>query len=213
MLLHLLLRVFFHLLYQPMAWSYDAIAWLVSLGRWRSWIDSALSQLPSEGRVLELGHGPGHLQVAMRKTGVAAFGLDVSAQMGHLAQRRLTAAGAVARLVRADGRRLPFRDGAFDGIVATFPTEYILQASTLSEARRTLGRAGRLVLLPVAWITGGSLLERAAAWLFRVTGEASEWDERFSAAIRTQGFAVEETRVQLPGSEVMLLVCTPDERD
>lgn len=208
-----LLRAFFYLIYQPLAWSYDAVAWLVSLGRWRSWVASALRAAPSQGRILELGHGPGHLQVAMRKAGGAAFGLDLSQQMGRLARRRLTAKGAVARLVRSDGRRLPFRAGAFDAIVATFPTEYIVQPGTLNEVRRVLARSGRMVLLPVAWITGGSLLERAAAWLFRITGEAGAWDGRLSTAIRAQGFAVQETRVHLPGSEVMLLVCTPDERD
>ncbi|MCL4258846.1 MAG: hypothetical protein KJZ53_10020, partial [Anaerolineales bacterium] len=112
-------------------------------------------------------------------------------------------------LVRADGRRLPFRSGAFQHIVATFPTEYIVQASTLTEARRTLSASGNLVLLPVAWITGRNLLERLAAALFRITSQAGEWDGRFSAAIHQAGFDVEEKRVALPGSEVMLLVCRP----
>lgn len=204
-----LLRVFFYLLYQPLAWSYDAVAWLVSLGRWRSWVNSILPELSTGGRILELGHGPGHLQVAMRNQGVEPVGIDLSAQMGRLAIRRLRSAKHAPLLVRADGRRLPFRSGAFQHIVATFPTEYIVQASTLAEARRTLSATGSLVLLPVAWITGRNLLEHAAAWLFRITGEAGEWDGRFSAAIRQAGFAVEEKRVALPGSEVMLLVCLP----
>ncbi len=204
-----LLGAFFYLLYQPMAWSYDAVAWLVSLGRWRSWVGSILPYVSPDGRVLELGHGPGHLQVAMRNQGLAPFGIDLSRQMGRLAARRLAAAGSRPLLVRADGRRLPFRSGAFQHLVATFPTDYILQASTLAEARRVLAATGSLVLLPVAWITGGGLLERAAAWLFRITGEAGAWDGRFSAAIRAQGFSVQEQRIQLPGSEVMLLVCRP----
>jgi len=203
-----LLSIFFHLLYQPMAWSYDAVAWLVSLGRWRSWVNSVLPELSKDGRVLELGHGPGHLQVAMRIAGQTPFGLDLSAQMGQLASRRLRGAGQQPLLVRADGRRLPFRAGAFEHIVATFPTEYILQASTLGEARRALAAGGSLVLLPVAWITGGDWLSRAAAWLFHITGEAGAWDGRFSTAIRQHGFDIHEKRVTLPGSEAMLLVCT-----
>ncbi|HRN51033.1 MAG TPA: methyltransferase domain-containing protein [Anaerolineales bacterium] len=207
-----LLRVFFYLLYQPLAWSYDAVAWLVSLGRWRSWVNSALGELPPSGRILELGHGPGHLQVAMRNAGYSPVGIDLSAQMGRLAARRL-AASSTLLLVRADGRKLPFRRGAFAGVVATFPTEYVVQASTLGEVRRVLLADGRLVLLPVAWITGGNLLERAAAWLFRITGEAGHWDGRFTQLVRSAGFEAHEQRVTLPGSEVMLVVATPLERD
>ena len=33
-----LLRIFFHLLYHPFAWTYDFIAWAVSLGRWKDWV-------------------------------------------------------------------------------------------------------------------------------------------------------------------------------
>ncbi|MBX3046221.1 MAG: methyltransferase domain-containing protein [Anaerolineales bacterium] len=207
--MQLLLRVFFYLLYQPLAWSYDAIAWLVSLGRWRSWVNSILPELSARGRVLELGHGPGHLQVAMRNQGLEPVGIDLSAQMGRLAARRLAAAKRTPLLVRADGCQLPFRSGAFQHIVATFPTEYIVQANTLAEARRALAATGSLVLLPVAWITGRNLLERLAAALFRITSQAGEWDGRFSALIRQAGFDVEEKRVALPGSQVMLLVCRP----
>lgn len=208
-----LLRVFFYLIYQPLAWSYDAVAWLVSLGRWRSWVNSALSELPPSGRILELGHGPGHLQMAMRNAGYAPVGIDLSAQMGRLAARRLAAASSTPLLVRADGRRLPFCRGAFAGVVATFPTEYVVQPSTLSEVRRVLSAGGRLVLLPVAWITGGNLLERAAAWLFRITGEAGAWDGRFTQLVCAAGFEAREQRIQLAGSEVMLVVATPLERD
>lgn len=204
--MHALLRLFFYLLYQPLAWSYDAVAWLVSLGRWRSWVASSLSALRGQ-RVLELGQGPGHLQVAMRKEGFTPVGLDLSTQMGHLAARRLAAAGNAPLLIRADGRWLPFRTEAFDSVVATFPTEYVFSAQSLSEARRVLPEGGHLVLLPVAWITGGSLLERAAAWLFRITGEAPDWDERWTATIAAAGFTVREQRVALPGSEVLLLLC------
>ncbi len=208
-----LLRIFFYLIYQPLAWSYDAVAWLVSLGRWRSWVSTVLSELPPSGRILELGHGPGHLQVAMRNAGNSPVGIDLSAQMGRLAARRLAAESSTPLLVRADGRKLPFCGGAFAGVVATFPTEYVVQASTLSEVRRVLSTGGRLVLLPVAWITGGNLLERAAAWLFRITGEAGAWDGRFTQLVRAAGFEAREQRIQLAGSEVMLVVATPLEHD
>lgn len=206
-----LLRAFFYLLYKPLAWTYDAVAWLVSLGRWQSWVATVLPELDGQ-RVLELGHGPGYLQVAMRNRGKVPVGIDLSRQMGRLAARRLQAASQPSLLVRADGRRLPFRAGAFENVVATFPTEYILESGTLGEARRALAAGGKLALLPVAWITGSSLPERLAAVLFRVTGQAGEWNSAFSDALRQAGFVVEEKRVRLPGSEVILLVCEPHQK-
>lgn len=202
------LRFFFYLIYQPLAWSYDLVAWVVSLGQWQAWIKSTLPYLTGT-RVLELGHGPGHLQVAMRSKVVLGFGIDLSQQMGNLAVRKLRRAKFDPLLVRADGRHLPFATGSFDQIVATFPTEYILQPSTFGEAKRLLAQKGSLVLLPVAWIRGASVPSRLAAWLFRVTGQASEWDHQFTLPIRQAGFDIEENRIKLPGSEAMLLVCKP----
>lgn len=201
-----LLGTFFYLLYQPLAWSYDAVAWAVSLGRWQSWIATVLPEL-SGANVLEIGHGPGHLQVAMRSKRIASFGLDLSPQMSRLTRHRLRSSEYL-NLVRANGQLLPFKKAAFNQLVATFPTEYVLQPATLAAVRRVLRPAGSFVLLPVAWITGRGLLDRAAAWLFRFTGQAGPWTGSFSAALQAAGFSVEEKRVQLPGSEVMLLICT-----
>ena len=51
------LGFFFHLLYHPFAWAYDLIAWTVSLGRWKDWVESVVPFIKGM-RVLELGHGP-----------------------------------------------------------------------------------------------------------------------------------------------------------
>lgn len=201
-----LLRYFFYLLYHPFAWSYDLVAWIVSLGQWKQWIRTTLPYTIGS-RVLELGHGPGHLQLELAGQCVSTVGIDRSPQMGLLAKRKLSRAMLDPQLVRADGRRLPFATASFDHVVATFPTQYITEASTLSEARRLLRSHGTLVLLPAAWITGRGLPSRAAAWLFRATGQAGEWTWKSSDIFRRAGYTVEEVRVALPGSEVMLLVC------
>lgn len=202
-----LLRAFFYLLYQPLAWTYDAVAWAVSLGRWREWIEATLPELNGP-RVLEIGHGPGHLQVAMRSKGLVSFGVDLSLQMSAIAARRLSRADEPTLLVRANGVQLPFCNAAFDQLVATFPTEYIMQPVTLASAVRVLRPGGSLVLLPVAWITSKRRLHRAFAWLFRTTGQAAPWTGAFSSALRAASFVVREQRVALPGSEVMLVIAT-----
>jgi ubiquinone/menaquinone biosynthesis C-methylase UbiE len=203
--LYLFLKFFFDLLYGPFAWTYDLVAGLVSLGRWRAWIYCVLPELEGPD-VLELGHGPGHLQLALSKKGRRTFGIDVSPQMGGIAARRGRREDSQPLLVRASGVHQAFKSKSFDQLVATFPTEHILHPQTLAEARRLLKPNGKFVILPVAWIIGGTLLDRAAAWLFRSTGQAREWNPTFGTALRAAGFDVEEKRVHVKGSEVMLVI-------
>lgn len=167
------LGVFFHAFYHQFAWTYDSVAALVSIGRWNKWITAVLPFMEGE-RVLELGFGPGQLQDAMlANTPLKVVGLDESAQMTLLAARRLKRAGhSVAKLTRGLAQRLPFRNQAFDTVVSTFPTNYISDQLTLREVQRVLAHDGRLVVLPAAWIVGKGILDRGAAWLFRITHQA-----------------------------------------
>ena len=104
------LRIFFHLLYHPFAWSYDLVAWTVSLGRWKDWVKSVVPFIEGT-RVLELGHGPGHLQRILRDLNLLTVGLDESRQMGNLAKKRLVQSGYTQpRLVRGLAQSLPFPD-------------------------------------------------------------------------------------------------------
>ena len=201
------LRLFFSLLYHQFAWTYDLVSWTVSLGRWQSWVQSAIPYL--HGRILEIGFGPGHLQQALNEQNLSAFGLDESRQMAHQARRRLRQKGFPLRLARGHAQHLPYQDSAFDTLVATFPSEYIYDSHTLHEARRVLVAGGRLVILPMAWITGGRPLERLAAWLFRFTGEAPGQPRPLPAPVRDQfarsGFQVQSELLSLKGSQVLLL--------
>jgi len=139
------LRVFFILLYHSFAWTYDLVAWTVSSGRWRDWGKSVIPFIEGT-RVLELGHGPGHLQRTMRDLGLLPFGLDESRQMGLLAKKRLLHRGYTqVNLIRGLGQDLPFSASSFDTIVATFPAGYIFEQRTLLEARRVLKNGGRLI--------------------------------------------------------------------
>src|SRR5207237_1096722 len=125
-------------------------------------------------RVLEIGHGPGHLQLAMRQKGLLAFGLDESRQMGRMAFSRLARAGLPATLARGHAQYLPFGAACFDTVAATFPSEYIFDPWTLAEVRRVLRPGGKLIVVPAAWIGGKKFTDRAAAWLFRITRQGGE---------------------------------------
>jgi ubiquinone/menaquinone biosynthesis C-methylase UbiE len=204
------MRAFFAGLYTQMAWTYDLVAAVVSVGMWTSWVQSALAYLDGP-RVLELGHGPGHLQMAFNQRArglpnTQITGLDKSKQMGSLAYRRLSKQGFNPRIVHGDAQTLPFPSESFDQVVATFPSEYVSSPDTLEEVHRVLVPGGRLIVLPVAWITGQGLLHRLAAKLFQATGQAPEWDDRYLEPARERGFEVQVERLTIKASEVLVLV-------
>jgi len=203
-LLSRFLAVFFHLLYHQMAWAYDAVAAIVSLGMWKTWVHSILTDL-NHGSILELGPGPGHLQVSLNHKGVTCFGLDASPQMARLSRRKLVKGGHPCRLVHGQAQSLPYPSQAFDQVAATFPSEYIYDPKTLHDIYRVLIPGGALIVIPLAWITGDAILERFARWLFRVTGQAGEWHDGYTRPLEEVGFQVTVTQRAIKSSRVLVL--------
>jgi ubiquinone/menaquinone biosynthesis C-methylase UbiE len=165
------LRLFFHLLYHQFAWAYDLVAWVVSAGQWQNWVLTILGDLDG-GRILELGYGPGHLQVALHQRGAKPFGVDASLQMASIAFRNVAGVGFSPLLVNGYAQLLPFNKNSFTFILASFPSNYILDPLTLSEAYRVLTPGGTLTVLPLARPIGNSPIAIALSWLFRLTGQA-----------------------------------------
>lgn len=172
---------FFHHLYHTFAGSYDLVASTVSLGQWRNWVTGVIPFI-SGSRVLEIGFGPGHLQVALYQSGdLRVFGLDESPQMARLAARRLREQHPMdsAKIVRSRVEHMPFADASFDTVVATFPTPYIVRPETISQVHRVLSPGGRLVVLLAARHMRNTLLARLADGLFAVTGQAPPEPDTF----------------------------------
>lgn len=201
------MRFFFYHFYHTFAWTYDFVAAVVSIGRWQEWIQTVIPFIEGT-RILEIGHGPGHLQRILRTRGLPAVGLDESRQMAYLAKRNTNGS---ARLARGLAQSLPFPSETFDSVVSTFPAEYIFDPRTLSDVYRVLHNGGRFIVLPAAWIIGRAFLDRIAAWLFRVTGEtpANIMDiinERTIRPLEQAGFKIETRQIKFASSTALILI-------
>jgi len=225
-----LLSFFFHLLYHQFSFTYDLIAAIVSFGRWKDWVMAVIPFVEGT-RILEIGHGPGHLQRLLLSRNLFAVGLDESPQMGHLAKRRIDEQPrpldnvhsqspsfyqydyTQSKITRGLAQLLPFAESTFDTVVATFPAEYIFDPATLTEAHRVLKGTGRFVILPGAVITGRGVWDRFMAWLFRFTGQTppnlSEIiHERSKVPFAQAGFQVEVHELDVKSSIVFIMVAT-----
>lgn len=203
------IRFGFRLLYREFAFSYDAVSWVASMGAWRCWVESSLRHLPAGGPVLELAHGPGHLQVALAARGVIACGLDLSPQMGRQAYKRLRRQSYPARLARARVQALPFASETFTAVLSTFPTEYIIEPATLREVQRVLIPGAPLIIVPTASFTSGGAGKAALGWAYRATGQhgaAHANLEPIAGLFQPYGFAVDVYEEPCPRSLALVVV-------
>jgi ubiquinone/menaquinone biosynthesis C-methylase UbiE len=202
------LHWFFRYLYTSLAWSYDAVAWLSSLGQWEIWRRTALDRVAAGTTTLELGFGTGHLQEEAQLAGLRAFGVDASPQMVRITARRLRRAALPLRLVRARAQALPFPRSTFPQLISTFPSEYIFDPASLGEIRRILMPGGTLVVVFSALIRPRFPWERLTRWLYEQAGQAPGPDEKWLTPFRDAGFQVRLETVEVPGASVLQIIAT-----
>lgn len=213
------LKVFFNLLYHSFSWTYDAVAFFVSLGRWQSWVKNALQFLEGT-KILELGFGPGHLQIDLAINGYIPFGIDESMFMAKQTLRRFNHRitrfnpACPSRLVQGIAETLPFANDSFHSIVATFPTEFIFNTTTLTEIKRVLGPNGKLIVLLSAWPIAKNLIDKANLLLFRWTQQIPPQDADLNSFIipfNKAGFTAETRLISLDTSELLFIISTKPE--
>ena len=172
--------------YREFAWTYDLVAAAVSGGRWGAWGQAVLPYV--RGRVLELGCGTGNLQrVLVNRHDLWAAGLDASPQMLAITQRKLAASGQPGNLARAVAQALPFSATSFDSVVATFPTEYIIDMATLAELRRVLRPGGGVIVALAAAFSSDGLYQRLVDLLYRATLQRSPGDQPLGPPVSLLG--------------------------
>ena len=127
-------------------------------------------------RVLEVAVGTGlvHRRLRQRLAGQGLLvGVDLAPRMLAVTRRQVPG----ARLARADARRLPFADGSFDLVWASYLLDLIPAGEMtplLSEFRRVLKAGGRLVLVNFSKNGDPNAGERLTWWerAYRMTPTA-----------------------------------------
>jgi ubiquinone/menaquinone biosynthesis C-methylase UbiE len=173
-----LIKFGFHLLYYQFAWSYELVAWLVSFGQWTAWRRLAL-QFMQPGPTLELAFGTGVLFIDLVESGYKPVGIDLSPYMARQAGCRLRRKKIECGLSRARTQALPFPAEYFANVVATFPTDYMLESKTLAEIYRVLRNStsphnddgGRLIVVAEGQLRGPRPIRPLIDWLCQITNQ------------------------------------------
>lgn len=208
-----LIKLGFHLLYYQMAWSYEWVARAVSFGHWSAWRRLALPFL-QPGSILELAYGTGVFFVDMLDAGHKPVGIDMSPYMARLASRQLRSKNYALRLSRARAQALPFPSNHFANVVATFPSDYMLQSETLAEIHRVLkspttagtGLPGRLVIVAEGQLRGPWPIRPFIDWLYKITGQRSIPPARPLALLVAHNFEARWELVKQQGVAARLLI-------
>lgn len=151
-------------MFDGIAARYDLVNRVISLGIDQSWRRKTLRALeigPAH-RVLDLATGTADLgiQVAQSEPSVTVVGLDPSAKMLEVGQRKVARAGLAQRvsLVQGDAQALPFADDSFDSVCIAFGIRNVPdRARALREMSRVTRAGGRIAILELSEPRGGLL--------------------------------------------------------
>jgi ubiquinone/menaquinone biosynthesis C-methylase UbiE len=206
-----LVRFGFRLLYNEMAFTYDWVSWIVSLGQWRCWQRGALQFLPDaqSGTILEVAHGTGNLQLDLRAAGYRSVAMDLSPYMGRIAHQKLAKYQLQSDFVRGSAFELPFASQAFVALVCTFPTDFVVQPQVLSEFRRVLVDGGQVIIVLSGVFTQGGVVQAFLESLYRITGQRQQNREQYiTQAFEGYALSVEAVEVLCKGSTAQLVILT-----
>jgi demethylmenaquinone methyltransferase/2-methoxy-6-polyprenyl-1,4-benzoquinol methylase len=141
-------------MFDAIAWRYDRLNHLLSLGLDRVWRRRAVRALALEDgdRILDVCTGTGDMAVeaVMKRSPSSVLGVDFAGEMLKYGLEKVRRRGLDdrIRLVRGDATRLPVPDAAYDAAMVAFGIRNVADPSAaLREICRALKPGGRLVIL------------------------------------------------------------------
>jgi SAM-dependent methyltransferase len=100
-------------------------------------------------KILDLGFGDGRNMPLLHDLGFDVFGVEISEEICRLTKNRMDRLGVPAQLESGSNSHIPFRDEAFDFILACHSCYYVSPnesfADNLREIARVLRRNGRFI--------------------------------------------------------------------
>lgn len=195
----------FKLLYNDLAWLYDPVSWIASRGKWRMWQRTAYLYLPSEGRILDAGCGPGHLLADLTDGHCQPVGLDLSPAMLLLARKTLQGRGAEASLCQSRVQALPFAPCSFSAVISSFPTAYVYDTEWLFQVQRILETGGRLIIIEKISFVDRSAGSYCLEKLYQITGHRHPAPD-LADLLGRSGLPGKRETVEVGGSIVGLVV-------
>ena len=128
--------------------DYDATSGWIPF-RFERWLmKRALSRIGPNGKLLDIGCGPGHLAAHLSRKfpNLECTGLDLNDAMLGIAKRRFRGTPRLG-FVKGDVESLPFGDGCVNMVVSSLSLHHWSNPEGgLKEMRRVLAEGGRLVL-------------------------------------------------------------------
>lgn len=164
-------RYFWNPVYDKLSLLYDAVDWLTGNAthhfRLRVW-----PHLPPAGsRVLEIGLGSGRLHCQLAES-FEMSGLDLAPGMVRLTRRRLAACDLASTLCCGSACALPWPDGYFDAVIATFALSAIPDAErAMDEMVRVTKLGGQVIIVDAGEVSDGNTMAHLLAWLWEWLGD------------------------------------------
>jgi demethylmenaquinone methyltransferase/2-methoxy-6-polyprenyl-1,4-benzoquinol methylase len=219
-------------MFNRVAKRYDAANRVMSMGIDVVWRKKAIARL-TEGlgetpRLLDLGAGTldGALEIARHTSGARVVAADFAREMLRAGREKLK--GKEIATHAADGHRLPYRGGVFDGAFSAFCVRNLADLPRgLAELRRVVRPGGRVVILEflrpekprlffdriynahvlplVGWAVTG---DRAAYRYLPESIARFRSGDEFVALMREVGFADVEAKPLFPSGVATMVVAS-----
>ncbi len=141
-------------LFTRIAYQYDRVNHIISLGRDNHWRTVALdmAQITPGAHLLDVATGTGDIAILARELepGIKVVGTDLTPAMLFQAQKKTK--DKPLPWVHGDGVALAFAQNSFEAVISAFMMRNVPDiAQALSEQRRVVRPGGRVVCLEMTW--------------------------------------------------------------